>query len=115
MLCDKKGALIILLLMLGLPGAAVAMEDEQELLVELEAKCEQAREQALAPVRERRTQECIEQQMYSPEHCEAYYATYGNVERSASGAPTEGSFYDLPVCQQWLAEQQKVEHSQYED
>jgi hypothetical protein len=93
----------------------VALEDEQERLVSLEAKCEQAREQALAPIRQRRTQECIEQKMYSPEHCEEYYTTYGNVERSASGAPTEGSFYDLPVCQQWLAEREKAEHSQYED
>ena len=68
----------------------------------LDRECEMARQKALAPVREHRTQACIEQQMRTPESCRSYYKTYGNVRRGPSGAPVGGSFFDLPPCQAWL-------------
>ena len=68
----------------------------------LDRECEMARQKALAPVREQRTQACIEQQMRTPESCRSYYKTYGNVRRGPSGAPVGGSFFDLPPCQAWL-------------
>lgn len=69
---------------------------------QLGKECEAARQVALAPIREQRTQACIDQQLRSKEHCERYYATYGNVAPSSTGAPV-GYFYDLPECKEWLA------------
>ena len=74
----------------------------------MQDKCEAARNKALEPVRARKTQACIEQQLRSKGHCERYYTTYGNVTPSPSGAPQVGYFYDLPECQAWLDAREKL-------
>lgn len=79
---------------------AVALDDND--VRELGKKCEDARSKALEPIRARKTQACIEQQLRSKGHCERYYTTYGNVTPGPSGAPQQGYFYDLPECQAWL-------------
>jgi hypothetical protein len=79
---------------------AIALDDDD--VRELGKKCEAARSEALAPIRERKTQACIEQQLRSEGHCKRYYTTYGNVAPGPSGAPQQGYFYDLPECQEWL-------------
>ena len=76
------------------------MDDDE--VRELGKKCEAARSEALAPIRARKTQACIEQQLRSKGHCERYYTTYGNVSPGPTGAPQQGYFYDLPECQEWL-------------
>jgi len=81
----------------------------------LREQCEAAREEALAPIRERRTQACIEQQLRSPGHCERYYTTYGNVMPGPSGAPQPGLFYDLPECQAWTEAREELRHSRSRD
>lgn len=68
----------------------------------LSKECEAARAEALAPIRERRTQACIEQRLRSPGHCERFYTTYGNVSVIGAQVPTQGLFYDLPECVEWL-------------
>jgi hypothetical protein len=77
--------------------------------------CEAAREKALAPIRERRTQACIDQQLRSPDRCKHYYSTYGNVSPGPSGAPQPGLFYDLPECQEWLDAREKLRQSRSRD
>ncbi len=78
---------------------------------EMERICEDRRAEELAPLRERKTQACIEQQMRSPDSCRRYYATYGNRERSPSGAMTVGYYYGLPECQQWLQAREELTRS----
>jgi len=68
----------------------------------MEQVCEAKRQEALAPMRARKTEACIAQQLRAPDHCERYYQTYGNVSPGPSGAPQQGYFYDLPECQEWL-------------
>jgi hypothetical protein len=75
---------------------------------ELERACEERRKQALAPLRERKTQVCIDQQMRSPDSCHRYYATYGNRMRTSSGTISAGYYYDLPECQQWLQAREEL-------
>jgi hypothetical protein len=77
----------------------------------LQKSCYAAREAALKPIRAQRTQACIEQQIRSKEHCKRYYTTYGNVTPGPSGAPQYGLFWDLPECQTWLTEREKLEAS----
>ena len=80
--------------------AATALDDAE--VRQMERVCEARREQALAPLRERKTQTCIDQQIRPPDSCRRYYATYGNRMRTPSGGVSAGYFYDLPECQQWL-------------
>lgn len=94
-------ALGILWLSLPLvPATAIALDDAE--VRQMQEVCEQKRQEALAPIRERKTQACIEQQLRTPDHCKRYYTTYGNVTPGPTGAPQQGYFYDLPECQAWL-------------
>ena len=79
---------------------AVALNDAD--VLKLGKECEAVRSKALEPIRARKTQACIEQQLRSKGHCERYYQTYGNTTPGPTGAPQQGYFYDLPECQQWL-------------
>lgn len=88
----------LLLALLSAPGS-LALNDSD--VRKLSEECEAAREVALAPIREQRTEACIEQQLRSPGHCERYYSTYGNA--SAVGSFLQpGYFYDLPECVEWM-------------
>ncbi len=77
----------------------------------LERACEERRDEALAPLRQRKTQSCIEQQMRSPDSCRRYYSTYGNRMRTPSGGISAGYYYDLPECEQWLQAREELSAS----
>ena len=94
------GLRIFSLVSLLVPVTAMALSDSD--VRRMQAECEEKRQEALAPIRERKTQACIEQQLRTKGHCERYYTTYGNVTPGPSGAPQQGYFYDLPECQAWL-------------
>ena len=85
-------------LLLSASAAAVTDADVRK----LQKQCEAERQVKLEPIREAKTQACIEQQLRSKGHCERYYTTYGNVAPGPSGAPQQGYFYDLPECQAWI-------------
>lgn len=93
---------LLLPLLCSTLAAATAHSLDDSDVRELGKQCEAARSEALAPIRARKTQACIEQQLRSKGHCERYYTTYGNVAPGPSGAPQQGYFYDLPQCQEWL-------------
>ena len=94
------GVCILSLVSLLVPATVIALSDSD--VRRMQAECEAKRQEALAPIRERKTQACIEQQLRTKGHCERYYTTYGNVTPGPSGAPQQGYFYDLPECQAWL-------------
>ena len=91
----------VLLLLSGMLVASSGMALTDADVRELKEECEAAREEALAPIREQRTQTCIEQKLRTPDHCKRYYRTYGNVRGAPGGAPIPGHYYDLPECQEW--------------
>ena len=84
-----------------LPSATASAVTDADVR-KLQKQCEAKRQVKLEPIREAKTQACIEQQLRSKGHCERYYTTYGNVAPGPSGAPQQGYFYDLPECQAWI-------------
>ena len=98
-------------ILLALLSPAVVAQSAAD-IERMNAECESAREQALAPVREQKTRSCIEQKIRSPGHCERYYTTYGNTTITGNRR-TDGLFYDLPECQAYLdaRETRQASHS----
>lgn len=82
-----SAAIMALLILVALPTQA----SEQ---AKLDAACEAAREQKLAPLRAGFIEECIEKKQ-RPDRaaCERFYADFGN--QAGNRAPL---FYDLPEC-----------------
>jgi hypothetical protein len=87
--------LIVLAILTAAAGAASATDQEQKAKqAELDAACEAARQEKLAPLRAQYVEECVEkQQRPDRESCQRFYADFGN--RSGDRAPL---FYDLPEC-----------------
>ena len=76
----------------------------------LNGQCEDAREKQLAPIRAQKTQSCIEQKTRAPDHCERFYATYGNTSM-VGGMRRQGLYYDLPECLAFLDAQTALQAS----
>lgn len=91
----KTALLFVLSLALSYSVAAGETEEQRKARqAELDAACERARQEKLAEVRARYTEECVAKgQRPDRASCERFYADYG--ESSAQGAPL---FYDLPEC-----------------
>lgn len=88
-----KGILIsVLILLLVSPVLARnSREDEQ---AKLDAACETARQEKLAPMRKGFVEECVaNREQPDRQECERFYADYG--ERTGRRAAL---FYDLPEC-----------------
>jgi hypothetical protein len=80
--------------MLLTAGAQAGDSERAARQAELDRICEAAREEKLAPLRQRFVQECVDDaQFETREECEAFYADYG--AQSGNRAPL---FYDLPPC-----------------
>ena len=61
---------------------------------ELDAACEAARQEKLAPLREKYIEECVVDQGKDRDFCTRFYRDYG--ERSGD---RPAFFYDLPECE----------------
>lgn len=61
-------------------------------LKKLDQQCEQARQKKLTPIKEKFTQECIDEGK-DPDYCQKRHADYGH--RVGKRPPL---FYDLPEC-----------------
>lgn len=73
---------------------SVPAEERAAKQAELDAACEAARQEKLAPLRAKYVEECVaKEQRPDRESCERFYADFGN--RSGNRAPL---FYDLPEC-----------------
>ena len=74
--------------------ASITSADLSAQQAALDAACDQAREQRLAPEREKYIEECVEkQQKQDRAACERFYSDYG--ARTGNRAPL---YYDLPEC-----------------
>jgi hypothetical protein len=86
--------LISVALILLLSGPLLADQSREKKQAELDAVCESARLEKLTPMREGFVEQCVaNKEKSSREHCERFYADYGN--RMGGRAPL---FYDLPAC-----------------
>jgi hypothetical protein len=93
---DPKGRFICLAVLLCFQASAdlMADRDREAKQARLDAACEAAREEKLAPMREGFVEECVrEGHQRSREACEDFYADFG--AQSGNRAPL---FFDLPEC-----------------
>ena len=80
-------------------GGTYALAEDQ---AELDATCEQAREQKLIPLRKQMTADCIAEGKKGKEQCEAEYANH-NGRTGNRQLP----FYDIPECDKAFRNRQK--------
>ncbi len=73
---------------------ALAKESREEKQARLDAACEAARQEKIAPLRHQVIEDCVaNKEMPNRKECERFYADYG--ERTGRKAAL---FYDLPEC-----------------
>jgi len=85
-------AVMSLAVLVALPAHANKQRDGEQ--AKLDAACETARQEKLAPMRAGFIDECVEKkQRPDRASCERFYADFGN--QSGNRAPL---FYDLPEC-----------------
>ena len=76
-------------------------------LVDLDSRCEEAREKAIAPLREAEIAKCKQDKRNDPAWCERFNADYGDGGRTASGSIRPRMFDDLPECVEALQEKNR--------
>jgi len=67
-------------------------------LADLDRRCEDARDEKIAPLQEAEIAKCIETKTGDQAWCETFWADYGDPTRTVSGALTPRLFDDLPEC-----------------
>ncbi len=67
-------------------------------LADLDRRCEDAREERIAPLREAEIAKCLQTETGDQAWCETFWADYGDPTRTGSGALTPRLFHDLPEC-----------------
>jgi hypothetical protein len=65
----------------------------------MDQKCEEARAKALAPIRAKKIEECVNQERRDRRVCELEFSSYGDTRPITYVGRIEGDFYDLPECQ----------------
>ena len=85
-------ASLLLLLLTGSP--AIADQSRVEKQAQLDAICEDARQQKLTPLRQGFVEDCVaNEELPSREDCQRFYADYGNKTGGRAAL-----FFDLPAC-----------------
>ena len=74
-----------------------AEEVTEEQVLELERKCEEAREARLKPLREAEIARCKADKRADPAYCERFYRDFGDAIKTDSGVRPR-MFNDLPEC-----------------
>ena len=96
-------------LVLLVSGFAIVATAQASSIQELEKQCEDAREALVAPLRQQAIDECIADRESgrsggrssrdAREHCENFYADFGNGGTTQSGGFRQRMFHDIPECQ----------------
>ncbi len=98
--------LLLAALLVGAFAALASAEDVSKVpLDELDARCEAAREEKIAPLREEKIEVCKADRGTDPAYCERFYSTYGDGGKSPTGAYVPPMFNDLPECK--VAEEER--------
>jgi hypothetical protein len=67
-------------------------------LADLDRRCEDAREEKIAPLKASEIEKCIETGTGDRAWCETFWADYGNAGRTKTGVFIPRQFDDLPEC-----------------
>ena len=67
-------------------------------LAELDARCEAAREELIAPLRQAEVEKCQAEPRTDPASCVRRNADFGAPARMANGSMTPAMFHDIPPC-----------------
>jgi hypothetical protein len=67
-------------------------------LADLDRRCEDVREERIAPLRAAEIATCIQTETGDQAWCETFWADYGDPIRTATGGLTARLFHDLPEC-----------------
>ena len=67
-------------------------------LADLDRRCEEVREERIAPLRKAEIVKCIQTGTGDQAWCGAFWADYGDSQRTASGGIIPRLFHDLPEC-----------------
>ena len=76
-------------------------------LADLDRRCEDAREERIAPLREDEIVKCVQTETGDQAWCETFWADYGDPRRTVSGALIPRLFHDLPDCTEALDERNR--------
>ena len=89
-------------------GLALTAVGEARTLQQLERQCEDAREKLLAPLRQEAIDQCIadresgrsgtRSRRDAREHCERFYADFGQSGTTQSGGFRQRMFHDISEC-----------------
>ena len=80
------------------PAKAKAIDITEMSLADLDRRCEDAREERIAPMREAEIANCVQTETGDRAWCETFWADYGDSQRMASGGIIPRLFHDLPEC-----------------
>ena len=104
MLKCKSVSVVLIMLIFLLPVSGVAGS-----IQELQKQCEDAREALIAPLRQEAIDTCIADREAgrsgtrssrdAREHCERFYADFGQGGTTQSGGFRKRMFHDIPECQ----------------
>lgn len=93
---------LVLLALLYLAQPRLAAADDKPAaeneVKELEARCEQAREAKLKPLRDAEIAKCQAGKRNDPDYCERFWRDLGAATRLPNGAVKPRMFDDLPQC-----------------
>jgi hypothetical protein len=76
-------------------------------LEELDARCDAAREEKIAPLREAEIAKCQADMRNDPAFCERFNADFGEGGRTVTGSIRPRMFDDLPECVEALQERNR--------
>lgn len=82
-------------------------------LQELERRCENTRQRLIAPLRQDAINECIASRSSrasgdARQHCERFYADFGQAGRTQQGGFRQRMFHDIPECQAFYDAEQST-------
>ncbi len=90
------------------PPPSVEKSPAEMTLDELDRRCESAREERIAPLREAEIARCQDERPRSEAAwCVRYYADFGEGSRTVSGGYRPRMFADLPECEEAAQERRR--------
>ena len=100
---------VAMMVFIFISGFALPLSAWASSIQELQRQCEDAREARIAPLRQEAVDQCITDRESgrsgsrssrdAREHCERFYADFGQGGTTQSGGFRQRMFHDIPECQ----------------